>query len=92
NDAGQTVLMYAAKNGDIKTIETLLDHGADPNIVDKYKCSPLMYASREGNADAVALFIKRGLKIDYEDQFNWTALTWATKKNHITVAKILIGN
>jgi truncated hemoglobin YjbI/ankyrin repeat protein len=47
NDGGRaTALHYAAKAGFVKTIEVLLDHGADPNARDDNGLTPLDWLER----------------------------------------------
>lgn len=62
-DGGRaTALHYAAKAGFVKTIEVLLDHGADPNFRDDNGLTPLDWlarASKSVNRDAVRRLLRR---------------------------------
>lgn len=52
-----TVTHDAAREGFIKTVQVLVDHGADPNLVDGLGNLPLHLAAREGHLDVVKLLI-----------------------------------
>ncbi|SHL97567.1 ankyrin repeat domain-containing protein [Flavobacterium chilense] len=48
NNEGETALIYAVKNCAYQYIKTLLDHDADPNQTDDYKCSAFYYTMAHG--------------------------------------------
>ena len=50
---GSTPLMRAAKNGDAAALRLLLDHGADPSIVQKNHTTALMLAAGLGRGQGV---------------------------------------
>ena len=50
---GSTALMRASKNGDAAAMRLLLEHGADPNIVQKNHTSVLMLAAGLGRGQGV---------------------------------------
>jgi truncated hemoglobin YjbI/ankyrin repeat protein len=62
-DGGRaTALHYAAKAGFVKTIEVLLDHGADPDVRDDNGLTPfdwLARASKSADVDAVRRLLRR---------------------------------
>ena len=62
-DGGRaTALHYAAKAGFVKTIEVLLDHGADPDVRDDNGFTPLDWlgrASKSVDRDAVRRLLRR---------------------------------
>ena len=43
-----------------ETLNLLLDNGANPNVEDKYKSTPLHCAAREGNEAMVKLLLEKG--------------------------------
>jgi len=59
-------------------IFTLLSHGANPNVSDRFKMTPLMFASREGRTGAVEKLIEAGAIVNALDFKNWTPLGWAS--------------
>lgn len=72
DNAGQSPLHYAARQGEDKLIEYLLDNGAEINARDNRGRSPLSYASYREIAAKV--FIDRGAKLDSVDDEGNTAL------------------
>lgn len=55
-----TALMYASGTGKVKSVELLLQNGADPNIVDSKGRSPLSWASSNGNIEAMKSLLDAG--------------------------------
>ena len=49
DDTGRTALSWAASRGDQKAVKDLLAQGADCNLVDKWKISPLWYAAMKSS-------------------------------------------
>ena len=53
---GQTALHHYAGRGEIEAVELLLDHGADPDVLDdEYRGTPLAWAAAAGHDSVVAL-------------------------------------
>ena len=70
NIHGETPLLIAAGNGQVKTVQILLDAGADVNIVDNEQWTATMYAATEPNKDMMQILIDNGADLtlkDYED-------------------------
>lgn len=57
---GRTPLLWAAARGDHKSIQLLLDHNADPNIMDMYLAPPVSYAADRGHTLCVKLLLEAG--------------------------------
>ncbi|HET8936995.1 MAG TPA: ankyrin repeat domain-containing protein [Polyangiales bacterium] len=75
---GTTLLTRAARNrneNSVHIVQLLIDHGADPNKLDKQRDSdnyredvgftPLRQAALSGNADVVRLLILNGVSVNY---------------------------
>ncbi|KAK9459916.1 uncharacterized protein V1516DRAFT_608785, partial [Lipomyces oligophaga] len=60
DDYGTTLLIHAVCFGDIDTIRSLIDAGADVNQNDKMKWTPLMWAAKNGFSDIVTLLLAYG--------------------------------
>ncbi|KAF7868673.1 hypothetical protein EAF04_005203 [Stromatinia cepivora] len=61
---GRTALTWAAARGDHKSVQILLDHGADPDILDMYASSPIAYAADRSRTLCVKLLLEAGCKAD----------------------------
>ena len=57
---GRTPLLWAAARGDHQAIQILLDHNADPNIIDMYLAPPVSYAADQGHTLCVKLLLEAG--------------------------------
>lgn len=60
---GMTPLMFAAKQGNIKAIEKIIQKGGDLSILDVKSRSPLMYAAFSGNSKVVDILTLANPKI-----------------------------
>uniref|UniRef100_UPI0037E708C4 cyclin-dependent kinase 4 inhibitor C n=1 Tax=Semicossyphus pulcher TaxID=241346 RepID=UPI0037E708C4 len=54
-----TVTHDAAREGFVDSVRVLLDHGADPNLVDGEGNLPLHLAAKEGHLQVIQLLIER---------------------------------
>lgn len=58
---GQVMDLHdAASQGDVESVRLLLKHGADPNLVDKNKQTPLHLAARSGHVELARLLVNNG--------------------------------
>ena len=55
---GSTALHFAASQGSLRTVEFLLDHGADVNLVDRNDMTPLMCACSTGKKKGSSVALK----------------------------------
>lgn len=77
--AGVTALMMAARDGDVLTMNYLLDKGADVNARDDRRVSVLMWASGSaGSVEKIQAALARGAEVNPRSQDGATALHWAT--------------
>jgi tetratricopeptide (TPR) repeat protein len=81
-------LNNAASDGDINTVNSLLDKGADVN--EWYFGTPLMWASSVGKTEAVKLLIGRGADVNMMSKDGWSALGYAAYHNYPDIINILI--
>jgi ankyrin repeat protein len=80
-DTGDTPLMAAIRDENIKIIDVLLNNGADPNFCNKGGWYPLHFATQKQNMEIVKLLVKHGAKIDQQDgKFKNTPLSVAISK------------
>ncbi|XP_017769345.1 PREDICTED: ankyrin repeat, SAM and basic leucine zipper domain-containing protein 1 [Nicrophorus vespilloides] len=75
----------------IETIKLLLDSGADPNVCDNRRVTPLMCAASYGNLPAIKLLLDICKKDDIDNQ-GWDALFWAVCSNHVETCQLLLDN
>ncbi|HVI42788.1 MAG TPA: ankyrin repeat domain-containing protein [Anaerovoracaceae bacterium] len=70
-----------------KVIDAILKLGADVNLSDRWKVSPLHYAS---SLRSVELLISHGADVNAQDNSGWTALHFAASRNDTEVARLLL--
>ena len=91
NFAGALHLM--AKRGDVRAVEWLLDHGADPNERWAHwdaDVTPLHLAALAGHAEVARLLIDKGSRSDIADsRHDSTALEWAEFFGRSDVVRLL---
>lgn len=76
---GRTLLMKAARKGNISMIENLIYSEADVNALDNDGWTALMYAARfQNNPKALELLINAGADISAENNYGVTALLLAS--------------
>lgn len=68
----ETALMYAAGNGFVSVIKSLLDRKATLEACDRDDRTALFYAVKENRFDAVKVLIEAGALIEAEDRFGTT--------------------
>jgi ankyrin repeat protein len=64
---GNTPLMQAAADGDIKTMDILLEFGADPNALNESSENPLGFAVTWDQPTAIRLLVAAGANINSTD-------------------------
>ena len=96
---GITPLHRAAQAGNLRVAKLLLDHGADPNIYDKYRGpvgyayssgTPLQYAIDSPNKEMVKFLVERGAKLNRKDSRGNTELHLTALMGNTDLTKFLI--
>ncbi len=75
--------------GRLKTVDFLIENGADVNVKDNNGETPLMAASAFSNCRVIKLLIEKGADVNAKDNGGWSALIYAAYNGkfcfHITV-------
>ena len=95
SDGGETPLYWVLTRGhsDGKVpdiVRRLLEHGADPNICDNDRSTPLHQASSRGSLEAVRLLLSYGAKVDEKDEDGRTPFQLAASEGHDEITKLLL--
>jgi ankyrin repeat protein len=84
-------LHEAARKGDVREAEKLLESGADLTVRDEHlRSTPLAWAAKYGQLEMVKLLLRRGAPKSLPDDPTWaTPLAWAVKRGHDNIARLL---
>ncbi len=87
-----TPLIQAARQGQIGTINLLLDKGADVNAYSKFDSSALFVATQQNHADVVQLLLKQGANPNFINDFEMRApaLVVAAARSNTRIVKLLL--
>ncbi len=91
-DEAKSPLIQAIENGDTKTIQKLIDGGADVNEQDKNLTTPLMIAAGSGNLKIIQQLLDNGADVNAFNQDKETALIMAIANGNLDAVKLLFGN
>jgi ankyrin repeat protein len=89
NNIGNTALMYASR-GKRDSVESLLNHGADPNIVGGYRKTALHHASSYGHIEIVELLLNHGGDPNMVELDGNSSLVCASICGHRDVVELLL--
>lgn len=95
NDAGETPLMLAAREGKLEMVKLILELGredkffkVDQKMQDGW--TALAYAAMNGFSDVVIYLSKNGAKVDTYDKSHRSPFHWAARFNNVKMAKVLL--
>jgi ankyrin repeat protein len=80
---GLTALIFAAREGDQKSAQLLIDAGADVNQATEYGWTPLLTATNNRHYRLGAYLIQRGADVNLANKGGWTPLYLATDNRNI---------
>jgi ankyrin repeat protein len=80
---GFTPLLYAARSGCVECAEALLEGGADINLGDPDRVTPLQLAALNLNFDTAALLVRRGADVNKWDTWGRAPLYAAVDTNTV---------
>lgn len=84
--------LRAALEGDLQTIQGLIERGTSPDTADAEGNTLLMLASRSGHEPVVAYLIARKASVSQRNRYGDTALMAASLKGHVAAAQVLLAN
>lgn len=81
NRGGMSALMFAARDGHIEAVRTLLRLGADPDFADPDGSTPLIIALMNGHWDTAKLLVESGADVNLWDWWGQSPLYMAVDMN-----------
>lgn len=87
-----TLLCIAADSDCTEMIADLIDNGADVNIADDNKNTPLDFAIENGNLDIVKRLLKEGAEVNTVDhRYGYTPLLCAIARKRLDIIGLLLN-
>ncbi|KAL6818859.1 hypothetical protein GGI42DRAFT_14446 [Trichoderma sp. SZMC 28013] len=81
----------AATQGDVHTIEQLLDQGVNPDLKAEFGFTPLSYAACNGHEAVVNVLVQRAdVNINSQTSFGYSPLSLAAEEGHERTVTILL--
>ena len=87
-----TLLTRAASKGKLNVVQLLLERGANIELKNASKDTPLKAAAREGQLEVVRYLLQKGANANVTGSKGSTPLTSATYGNHLAVIALLLKN
>jgi ankyrin repeat protein len=88
--SGETVLMMAARSGNLEAVNALLARGAKPDARERRGQTALMWAAAEGHAPVVRALIDAGADINTTLDSGLTPFLFAVREGHIDVVRVFL--
>lgn len=90
DENGMTLLHKASQAGDLSTVISLLQQGADVCATGKSGWAAVHYAARAGYQEIIELLVQNDAYINVKNDSGATALDIAAQNGHFTLVKYLI--
>ncbi|KAK7904744.1 hypothetical protein WMY93_017351 [Mugilogobius chulae] len=87
----ETALFLAVSREYLSCAQCLLQSGADPDICDIDKTTPLLKACEIENEDMVSLLLSYGANVNQRCRQSWTALLEAVNTKNIEICEMLLN-
>lgn len=90
NRSSSSPLHQACRNNDIDMVQYLLQQGAQVDIVDSYKVTPIMYASKYSSAELVSLLLRHKPNLNAVSFINAAAIHWSVWPGNPKITELLL--
>ncbi len=88
--AGTPTLLRSAADGDVSSVEQLLQTGADVNALDGDGRTPLIHAAANGHTQVVGALLDAGADANASDFGGFSALINAAEFGHTAIVELLL--
>ncbi len=82
-------MFYACREGHLDAIKKLVGYGADSDLVDNNRQTPIYYAIKGNRLDVVEYLLQNGANTANVDKNAQTPFTWAKRSNKPNVLELL---
>ncbi|HCQ39350.1 MAG TPA: hypothetical protein DIV39_09375 [Verrucomicrobiales bacterium] len=88
----EEALLIAARAGNLKKVESLLNAGVDPNATSQNSYTALSYAAAGGHLEMIKLLLKNGADVNKQARHMKNSLSVVAGSSHVEAAKLLLAN
>ena len=85
------ILLGPAREGDLFTVQAMLETGIDIDIADEEGNTALSMAAREGHVDVVRYLLGRGARVQSSSGGQCSPVFLAAREDHPEVVRLLVG-
>ncbi|XP_040920180.1 ankyrin repeat and SOCS box protein 2-like [Toxotes jaculatrix] len=89
-ERGESALLVAVSRDHMRCVHMLLENGADPDIANYDKETPLYRACERNSAAMVAMLLNHGASVNTHCIQGWTALQEAVVRNNVEICEMLM--
>ena len=90
-DHPEEALLIAARAGDMKKVQSLVNSGVDPDTTSPHSYTALGYAAAGGHLEIMRFLIAKGADVNKPSRFKKTPLCVVTGTPHLDAAKLLVS-
>ena len=88
----EVAFLRSVYSGDLDDVKVLVSKGADVNLRDQKKRTPLILAAYNGHTPVVAFLVGEGAEVNAVDGDSQTALMYASRRSFNETASLLLDN
>lgn len=88
----EEALLIAARTGNLKKVESVLNAGVDPNTTSENSYTALSYAAAGGHLEIIKLLLKNGANVNKQARHMKNSLSVVAGSSHVEAAKLLLAN
>ncbi|XP_070843798.1 ankyrin repeat and SOCS box protein 2-like [Chaetodon trifascialis] len=89
-ERGESALLVAVSKDHLQCVQVLLENGADPDLANYERETPLFKACERNSAAMVAALLNHGAAVNTHCFQGWTALQEAVYRNNIEICEMLL--
>ncbi|KAK4507206.1 hypothetical protein PRZ48_000941 [Zasmidium cellare] len=90
SQSASSPLHQAIRNNDLELVRFFLERGANVDINNSYKTTPLMYACKYGSPELVALLLKYKPDVNSLSFINAAAIHWSVWPSNTEITELLL--
>lgn len=90
DEAGFAPLHLAAMRGDADSVQQLVDAGADVNVKNRLRETPIVIAAAGGYVYCMRVLIRASCNVNEQTDGKWTALHEAARTSHCDAIRLLL--